>query len=318
MLKRQEKRMLREEKEDNLITSLSKNDFNMVGLVSEAITPVIFMGEEKYSDTQPYVEPLMNFFANNMRIMSDEESLSKLSRSSLSNLGYQNEQLLINQIQYYIQQHSFLCFCSYLNNIGMNEYGLLNIIPIRETVYQYIVDYFPILYNLLGKISVHKDNNNKEIDDMMQYSCYLAKQISNQICAKICQGVDDSVNYTLLMKQKQNVEMLINGSAKATMYELAKEVICKQFEDELKYSMNWNSKTDLRKDPNFDIVAASVVKKAIVEQLPILIIQQIEPAICKVLQQFIPLSGFHVFKDYKKLNYPDNHKKSYEDDCCEF
>lgn len=306
MFKKEEKKMLKEEREDKMIMGFSKDDINMTYcLVDKAISPVFFIDDKEYCTSQPYSQPLYQYFANNMKIIGDIDQLKDLSRSNLSHLGYLNNDRLDINIHEYIRQFSFSCFCSYLNNIEIDQLGLLDYIPLREFTDKYIgQDIYRLTTSSIRNLmsSIESGSNDSDVKGNILFMEHLSKHFSNIICSSICKAIDDSLKYALFMKYQQNYDSLSSN------YEKIKNIVCKQFANELREI----SKSGIDINRNFNIVASDIIKNAIIKELPSLIVQQIEPAIFKVLS-FIPFSGFYVFDDYRKSNYPVKYDRYQED-----
>lgn len=306
MFKKEEKKMLKEEREDKMIMGVSKDDMDMVyNLVDKAISPVFFIDDKEYCTPQPYSQPLYQYFWNNMKIVSNINQLKDLSKGHLTRLGNLNNDRLITNIREYIRQFSFSCFCSYLNNIEIDQLGLLDYIPLREFADKYIKqDTFGLTTSTFSYLMSSIDSNvsDSDVNDNILFMVHLSKHFSNIICSSICKAIDDSLNYVLFMKYQQNFDSL------GSNYEKVKNIVYKQFANELKEI----SKSGIDIDKNFNIVASGIIKNTIIKELPSLIVQQIEPAIFNVLS-FIPFSGFYVFNDYKKSNYPDKYDRYQED-----
>lgn len=307
MIKKQAKRMLNEEREDSLVTKTDNNVVDKINLLSataDLIEPVVFLGEGNVLTTnQPYVEPMYQFSAfNNM--IGDK----KLNSLSVQNLFYMNnyniESLLNKQVVQYIRSHSFINFCAYLNNIGINKYGILEFIPVREFAKEYIqnANLSPTSMIRANNDFSMFDNIGKEINDVIDVFSLL---LSNQICFCISKAVDDAVNYSLFMRFDQNKDL------KVPVYDKVVNIINLQFYNELSHYRELYGEEEYNR--NFDVIAASVVKNAIIYNMPSFIMDQLEPCIKNVLR-YIPISGFNVFGDYRKYKFKDKAERENPDD----
>ena len=106
--KQQTKKMMREEKEDNIVQSVSKSPvYKKIEHEEGALVPIIFTSEGIMGNDQAFAEPLKMFDMMNLSTIENAKiALNPLNQNQLNNLDWNNRDIIYLQVENYIRQQS--------------------------------------------------------------------------------------------------------------------------------------------------------------------------------------------------------------------
>lgn len=213
------KRNLNESVEGSIVDQAVHNGvYKKINSRADVIRPVVFTSGGICGNYQPYMEPLEIFTQINLSAQNNADiALNPLSKSLLYRLGNNNFDIMVNLMENYIIQQSFLSFCGYLDT-KTELASVLQYLNIKGNLSEYLFD--SKHYNYIDTMlrGLYYSDKNIKPEQLKVLATHIAYQISTIISSLYSKAVDAAVNEVFLSiyyapNLKQLVEELVSKNA---------------------------------------------------------------------------------------------------------